>query len=126
MTSLNLLMSIVGAIVSQPAIYLAIGIWRHWHNDHALHALGYQLKRGVSSTAEIPTFTKPTSADRSHALVINSLQKTLAAWCGSATGFRLRMVEEILAAKPIEVTYATVRRCAVGPLGRWAVGPLGR
>lgn len=36
MTSLNLLLWIVGALVLQLAIYLAIGFWRHWQNYDAL------------------------------------------------------------------------------------------
>ncbi|HEY8904654.1 MAG TPA: 2Fe-2S iron-sulfur cluster-binding protein [Rhodoferax sp.] len=38
MTSLNLLLWIVGAMVLQLAIYLAIGFWRHWQNFDALRA----------------------------------------------------------------------------------------
>lgn len=38
MTSLSLLLWIVGAIVFQLAIYLAIGFWRHWQNYAALRA----------------------------------------------------------------------------------------
>jgi uncharacterized protein len=38
MTSLSLLLWIVGAIVFQLAIYLAIGFWRHWQNYDTLRA----------------------------------------------------------------------------------------
>jgi uncharacterized protein len=48
MTSLNLLLWIVGAMVLQLAIYLAIGFWRHWQNYDALR--GSAIEGGLPAT----------------------------------------------------------------------------
>ncbi|MDR3371920.1 2Fe-2S iron-sulfur cluster-binding protein [Rhodoferax sp.] len=62
MTSLNLLLWIVGALVLQLAIYLAMGFWRHWQNYDALRAAVTEGEGGLPTTVKDNLLdTKPVS-----------------------------------------------------------------
>jgi hypothetical protein len=61
MTSLYLLLWIVGGVLLQIAVYLCLGFWRHWQTYQALRDVAAELDIAVNPAA-VPEMAQAAAA----------------------------------------------------------------